>query len=156
VVYNALFALCCEAHGKANAIVLLLQLIKVALCLSQVWPVFESGVLLHVQVGNARAALASKTLEATIPSANVINCNFTGNSATNGGAVLYALACPHEDRASCQTLRLKGSETHMEGNVVEGGSGADLWMVEVSTAKCLPCWPSTWWLSTLPWHAPSW
>jgi hypothetical protein len=88
----------------------------------------------HLQVGDARAVLASQSREGTIPSAHLTNCNFTGNSATNGGAVLYALACPHADRVSCQALHVSGSETSMEKNTVEGGSGADLWMVEVSTA----------------------
>jgi hypothetical protein len=88
-----------------------------------------------LQVSGADALLATRSSEATTPQANVVNCTLRNNSATNGGGVLFSSVCQDGMPQACQALSLSGSRTRMLENVALGGSGADVWVMEVG----MPC-----------------
>ncbi len=82
-------------------------------------------------MSGADALLALRSAEGRIPAARLADCTFTNNSATNGGGLLYAMACPRDSLASCQQLTLGGADTRLAANKAAGGSGPNVWALEV-------------------------
>ncbi len=87
------------------------------------------------QVSGADVLLALHSAEGRIPAARLADCTFTNNSATNGGGLLYAMACPRDNLATCQPLTMSGAGTRLAANKAAGGSGPNVWALEVR----LPC-----------------